>query len=325
MTKPIVAVNGAKNFDDVPGLVQLRNAADFRFAPDGGALPEVLCGADIMLGWNFAAADLPGAWHAANRLRWIQWCGAGVDAAMFPALVNSDVALTNVHGLFDQPIAEYTLALILALAKDLPHTLESQRAGRWDYRLNERVAGCKALVVGVGGIGRAIGKTLAAVGLQVDGIGRSARVGGDAFDTIHAITDLDELLPLYDYVVLITPLTDATRGLFDARRLALLASHARFINLGRGALVDEQALINALREQRISGAALDVFETEPLPSESALWSLKNVIVSPHMSGDFKGFHAAMVNVFIDNFARYQRGEALINVVDKALGFVPARA
>lgn len=325
MTRPVVAVHGAQNFEDVPGLESLRDAGEFRFAADADALPEVLRGADVMLGWNFAAADLRDAWHAADRLRWIQWCGAGVDAAMFPALVDSDVVLTNVHGLFDQPIAEYTLALILAMAKDLPRTLTSQRAGRWDYRLNERIAGCKALVVGVGGIGRAIGKTLAAVGMQVDGVGRNARADGEAFDAIHAIADLDELLPLSDYVVLITPLTDATRGLFDAHRLALLPAHARFINLGRGALVDEQALIAALREQRIAGAALDVFETEPLPPNSELWGLENVIVSPHMSGDFKGFHASMVDVFIDNFSRYQRGEALMNIVDKALGFVPGKA
>ena len=325
MRRPVVAVHGAQSFEDVPGLEKLRDAGDFRFAAHAGALPGVLRGADIMLGWNFAAADLRDAWHAADRLRWIQWCGAGVDAAMCPALIDSEVVLTNAHGLFDQPIAEYTLALILALAKDLPRTLASQRACLWDYRLNERITGCKALVVGVGGIGRAIGRTLTAVGLQVDGVGRQARAGGEAFDTIHAIADLDELLPLYDYIVLITPLTDATRGLFDTRRLALLPSHARFINLGRGALVNQQALIDALREQRIAGAALDVFEIEPLPADSALWGLENVIVSPHMSGDFKGFDAAMVDLFVENFARYQRGDELMNIVDKALGFVPGKA
>lgn len=321
-TKPVIAVHGATGFDDVPGLAQLRDASEFRFAANAEALPDVLRGAEIMVGWNFAAADLRDAWHAADRLRWIQWCGAGVDAALFPELMQSDVVLTNVHGLFDQPIAEYALGLILAFAKDLPQTLASQATRRWDYRLNERIAGRKALVVGVGGIGRAIGRTLRAVGMHVDGVGRRARDGAGDFQTIHAIADLDTLLPHYDYVVLITPLTDDTRGLFDARRIALMPPHARFINLGRGALVDEPALIAALRERRIAHAALDVFATEPLPDTNELWDLDNVIISPHMSGDFKGFHAAMVDVFIDNFARYSRGEPLMNTVDKALGFVP---
>ena len=144
MSKPVIAIHGATGFDDVPGLATLRERGEFRFAPDGQALPGVLGGAEILLGWNFAAADLRDAWPAADQLKWIQWCGAGVDAALFPALAQSDVLLTNMHGLFDQPMAEYTLALILALAKDLPRTLASQSERRWDYRLNERINGRKS-------------------------------------------------------------------------------------------------------------------------------------------------------------------------------------
>ena len=245
-----------------------------------------------------------------------------MDATLFPALVESDVTLTNVRGVFDQPMAEYTLGMILGFAKDFRGSYTRQRERKWSYRLNERIAGTNALVVGAGSIGRAIARTLRAAGIEVEGVGRTARDGDPDFGRVHGNEDLNRVLGSADWVVLIAPLTGQTRGMFDASRFAAMKPTARFFNLGRGALVDEPAMIEALESGVIAGAGLDVFTEEPLPAASPLWEMENVFVSPHMSGDFHGHKKAMANLFVENFRRYRAGKPLVNVVDKRLGFVP---
>ena len=318
--KPILVVQGAKAVDEVPRLSELEGEAEIRFATSTDELTRALPGADIMLGWNFRADSLREAWSSADRLRWIHWGGAGVDAAMFPELVQSDVQLTNARGVFDGPMAEWTLGMIICFAKQIPQTLKFQIKHEWNYRMSETVAGKRALVVGVGSIGRAIGRLLAAAGMRVEAIGRSARDGDADFGHIHAIGDLHEHLPQADYVVLITPLTEQTRGLFAAAEFAAMADHARFINLGRGPLVVEADLIDALHGGQIAGAALDVFVDEPLPADSPFWDAPNCIVSPHMSGDFFEYLEVMADQFMTNWQRFQKGEPLNNLIDKSLGF-----
>ena len=177
------------------------------------------------------------------------------------------------------------------------------------------------LVALIWGLSWAIGRMLGAVGCRVQGVGRSARSGDGDFAAIYASGDLDHVLADADYVVAAAPLTDKTRGLFGAKQFATMKQSARFINIGRGALVNETALVEALQQQQIAGAALDVFETEPLPPDSPLWNFENVIVSPHMSGDYDGHHATVAQVFLDNLHRFRHGEPLLNRVDKRLGFV----
>jgi phosphoglycerate dehydrogenase-like enzyme len=167
-----------------------------------------------------------------------------------------------------------------------------------------------------------MGRLLRAAGMEVEAVGRSARTGDADFGQIHAVSELRALLPAADYVVLITPLTPLTRNLFGADEFAAMAPRARFINAGRGALVVEDALLAALRDGAIAGAALDVFANEPLPPESPFWNAPNCLVSPHMSGDFVEFEVAMADQFIENWSRYLSGEPRLNVVDKHLGFVP---
>jgi phosphoglycerate dehydrogenase-like enzyme len=275
-----------------------------------------------MLGWNFRADSLRAAWDSASHLRWIHWAGAGVDAALFPELVTSDVQLTNARGVFDVPMAEWVLGMIICFAKQIPQSLEYQAQAEWKHRLAETVAGKRVLVVGVGSIGSAIGRLLRAAGMQVEAIGRSARDGDPDFGKVHAVDELQARLPNADYVVLITPLTEQTRNLFGAAEFAAMAAHARFINLGRGALVVEDALLAALHDGQIAGAALDVFVEEPLPPDSPFWHAPNCLVSPHMSGDYFEYETAMAGQFIDNWSRYLVGAPLFNVVDKKLGFVP---
>ena len=319
--RTIVVIQGVESPGEVPGLEALDAEAVFRCADSLGALRDALPGAEVLLGWQFDAGDVRHAFGCADRLRWIQWGGAGVDAALFPALVESGVTLTNLRGVFDRTMAEYTLGMILAFAKDFRRTDALQRERAWSHRLTEKVAGTRALVVGAGSIGRAIGRTLRAAGIAVEIVGRSARDGDPEFGRVHGNEDLDRLLGSADWVVLITPLTPQTRGMFGAARFAAMKPTARFFNLGRGAMVDEPAMIEALENGVIAGAGLDVFAEEPLPATSSLWEMENVIVSPHMSGDFHGHKATMAEVFIENFHRYRAGEPLVNVVDKRLGFV----
>ena len=320
--KKILVVQGANTVDDVPRLGEITHQAEVRFATSSDELRAALPGAEVMLGWNFRADSLREAWSSADRLRWIHWGGAGVDAAMFPELVASEVQLTNAQGVFDQAMAEWVLGMIISFAKQIPQSLEFQARGEWVYRQTEMVAGKRALVVGAGSIGRSIGRLLRACGMQVEIVGRSARDGDPDFGRVHAIGDLHQQLALADYVVLITPLTEQTRNLFGAAEFGAMQSSARFINLGRGALVVESDLLAALNRGDIAGAALDVFVDEPLPPESPFWQAPNCIVSPHMSGDYIDYEVTIAGQFIDNWARFIEGKPLSNLVDKGLGFVP---
>ena len=323
-----VLIHGAGDVSEIPGVGQLGDLARFQCAQSVDELRAGLEHAQVLLGWNFRAADLAQVWSSAGALRWIHWGGAGVDALLFPELVASEVVVTNARGIFDVPMAEYTLGLALAMAKDFVRTFADQQRRHWNYRTTQTLQSKQALVIGIGSIGRAIARTLRAFGMRVVVVGRQARSDDAEFGEVHGIDELDNLLISADYVVLITPLTQHTRGLFDAARFARMHRGARFINLGRGALIDEDALVDALRREAIAGAALDVFQHEPLAADSALWSTPNLIVSPHMSGDIHDYRASVAAQFADNLRRYCAGERLRNVVDKQLGFVtqsPARA
>ncbi len=321
-TTDTVVIHGISNIDEIPGIENvISNDISIYCAPDLESLRQTLPEANILLGWNFQADQLEDAWDCADNLRWIQWGGAGVDAVLFPSLIESDVQLTNMHGVFDQAIAEYVLGMVLAFAKDLPGTWDAQKQKLWNYRLTEHIQYSQALIVGVGGIGRAIGKTLKAVGCRVQGIGRASRLTDDVFSQIYSSADLTEMLPEADYVVVAAPLTKETRNMFGPEQFTAMKRSARFINIGRGAIVDESSLIHALQTNEISGAALDVFENEPLPQESLLWDCQNVIISPHMAGDYNTYKIDMLQVFVKNLERFQSGKPLLNLVDKRLGFV----
>jgi phosphoglycerate dehydrogenase-like enzyme len=282
-------------------------------------LPERLPGAEALLTWDFTSDAVRDSWAAADGLRWVHTASAGVDRLIFDGMVASDVAVTNSRGVFDTPMAEYVLSLVLAYAKDLPTTLRLQDGGQWRHRETESVVGTTAVVVGGGPIGAAIARLLRAVGIRVRLVGRGAREG------VHAASELPVLLDDCDWLVLAAPLTAQTRGLVNADLLARLPTSARLINVGRGPLIVQDDLVDALSAGRLAGAALDVFETEPLPPGHPLWTLPGVIVSPHMSGDVLGWRDALVELFADNLARYRAGEPLLNVVDKAHGYVRSPA
>lgn len=317
--KPIVAVLcGARR---PPGMRAVETAAEVRYA--GAAdLPQALPGADVLFVWDFLSTAVPRAWPHVDRLRWVHIASAGVDPLMFPELVDSKVVLTNSRGVFDRPIAEYVLGLILLFAKDLRGTFDLQQQRIWRHRETERIDGQTALVVGIGSIGREIGRLLSAAGMTVIGVGRSARSGDHDLGEVRASSDLLSLLPNADYVIVAAPLTEESRGMFDAVAFARMKQSARLINIGRGPIVVEEDLAQALQEKWIAGAALDVFSEEPLPHDHPLWAVPNLLISPHMSGDFGGWLDAVAELFVENFRRWLAGEVLLNVVDKKLGYVP---
>jgi phosphoglycerate dehydrogenase-like enzyme len=316
-----LVIQGATSVHDVPGLEHLTDRVDIRCAATEDELRAALEGAEILLGWDFRADELRSEWDHAATLRWIHWGGAGVDAVLFPELVESEVVLTNSRGIFDRAMAEYVLGIILCFAKGLPETIRSQAQRTWNYRLTEVIEGKNVIIVGVGSVGRAIARLLSGAGMKVSGIGRSARADDSVFGAIHGSEDLTEVVPEADYVVNVLPLTDHTRGLFSSAVFKAMRPTARLINVGRGATVDDGALVAALQNGEIAGAALDVFDTEPLPSDSPLWSIPQVIVSPHISGDYVGFPNDVARIFLENFERYCAGEPLLNVVDKRAGYV----
>lgn len=322
---PVIVIQGASEIDEVPRLGELSDQAELRFASSIDELRDALPGAEVMLGWNFQDDSLREAWNSAKELRWIHWCGAGVDAALFPELVASDVCVTNARRIFDDPMAEWVLGTIISFAKKFPETLIYQTKTEWSCRINETIAGKRALIVGVGSVGRAIGRRLRNNSMEVEAIGRSARDDDPDFGHIYSVDELRSRLPNADYVVLIAPLTDQTHNLFGIAEFEAMASHARFINLGRGELVAEDALLAALSEGQIAGAALDVFVEEPLPPDSPFWHAPNCLVSPHMSSYFIEYEAVIVDQFMDNWALYTAGKSLLNIVDKSLGFVPSTA
>ncbi|HKX16442.1 MAG TPA: D-2-hydroxyacid dehydrogenase [bacterium] len=331
-SRPAVVVLYATNRP--AALEPVAEAAEIRYVASADELRSALAGAPVLFVADFRSGMLRDAWPHARDLRWIHHGGAGVDPLLFPELVSSDVVLTNSGGVFDRAMAEYVLGLVLAFAKDFPRTFDLQRRHEWLHRESERIDGKTVLVVGAGSIGREIGRLLHAAGMRVLGVARRARpaaargssAGGNdaAFARVAGIDELQAVLPEADYVVLSLPLTNETRGLFGAAAFARMKPTARFINVGRGAVVDEPALVDALRSRRIAGAAPDVFTSEPLPSDHPLWELPGVIVSPHMSGDFQGWAAVISALFVENFKRWHGGRPLLNVVDKERGYVPTR-
>lgn len=317
-----VVVIGATREEPPPGIEVVTSVVDVSFANTGEELTVALPTADVVLAWRPARDLLSATWAQAGSLKWIQSASAGVDGILFPELVESHVVLTNAGGVFDNGVAEYVLGLILVFAKDLVGVLDRQTRREWLPADMESLEARRLLVVGVGPIGRAVGRTAKAFGMLVRGLGRTARPGNRIFASVLGADELEDGLGWADYVVDTLPATEATRHLFDAAAFGAMHPWARFINVGRGSTVDQDALIEALRSGSIAAAALDVFEDEPLPPESPLWDLPNAIVSPHVAGNTAGWRESVMELFVENLERYLLGDPLRNVVDKKLGFVP---
>lgn len=317
-TRPVIAVLCERESDRVPGLDGLD--AEFRYC-DAEGLAQAVAGARALLLWDYFSTALREVWADAHALEWVHVAAAGVDTLLFDGLRESDVVVTNARGVFDRPIAEYVLGAVIAYAKGSQTSFDFQRRHEWRHRETRSVAGAHVLVVGTGSIGREIARLLRAAGLAVRGAGRIAVEQDPDFGTVVDSGDLAAAVGWCDHLVLAAPLTPATRGLVDAGVLAAMKPDAHLVNIARGPILDEHALLAALTERRIGGATLDVFGTEPLPADHPLWDAPGAVITAHMSGDVIGFRDTLAAQFADNARRWLRGQPLVNVVDKKLGYV----
>jgi phosphoglycerate dehydrogenase-like enzyme len=324
---PVLVVLSAPGLDPPAGLDRL-GRWDIRHVHADG-LADALPGAHALLMWEHFSPALNRAWSQADRLAWIHVAAAGVDHLMTPALRGSGVVVTNSRGVFDQPIAEYVLALLLTHAKDLAATVRDTDAHRWHYRENTRLAGTRAVVVGTGALGRATGRLLRAVGVRVRGVARAARDADPDFDEVLGAPELakdpEAVVGDADHVVVTAPLTPGTRGMISAEILAAMPPHAHLVNVGRGPIVDSAALVDALHAGRLGAASLDVTDVEPLPPDDPLFAAPRVLISPHCSGDVAGWRDELAALFVEQALRFLDGRPLENVVDLDAGFVPGEA
>jgi phosphoglycerate dehydrogenase-like enzyme len=281
-----------------------------RSAEDEGRFRELLASAEVLFGFpREDPAELARTVRSAPGLRFVQcmYAGAGQQVAragLTPEELDR-VSFASAAGVHATPLAEWAMLGVLAFRKDLPRLRADAKARRWDHYPTAELAGATLLVVGLGAIGREVARLAEAFGMRVLSVRRHEG-------------DLDELLPQADAVVLTLPSTEETRGLLSRERIGRLRRGAIFVNIGRGDVVDEQALVDALRDGRIAGAALDVFAEEPLPPDSPLWEMQNVIVSPHTAAQSLRENERIVELFGENVRRYLAGEELRTPIDTTL-------
>ena len=283
-----------------------------RLAPD----------AQVIFNWAGGRQLLQQVWKMAPRVRWVHSRAAGLDGMLFPELVESPVALTNGSGVFSQSLGEFVIAAALYFAKDFPRMMRNRAAGRWEQFDVEEVRGQTMGIVGYGDIGRACSQRAHAMGMKVLALRRRPELSqGDNFVShVYPFSGLLEMMPQCDYVVAAAPLTPDTRHLVGEAAISAMKKTAVVMNVGRGPVVDEEALLRALESGRIRGAALDVFEHEPLPAGHAFFKFENLLLSPHCADHTTDWLEQAMKFFIDQFTRYAAGEPLRNVVDKKAGY-----
>jgi phosphoglycerate dehydrogenase-like enzyme len=297
-------------------------------SPGARAARQAVRGAEVYVGFG-VPADL---FHAATaapegRLRWAHTASAGVGTALHEAMRASDVVLTNAAGIYAEPMADTVLAMILHFARGVDFAVRAQAERRWDKSPFDaadapvrELGECTLGIVGLGGIGRAVARRGVSLGMRVIGTRRRGAEGPEGVEVFSGEGALDRILPRSDYLVVAVPQTDETTAMIGARELARLPDGAVVVNVARGGVIDEDALVDALRGGRLRGAGLDVFRREPLPAQSPLWALPNVLVLPHVSGTSHRFWRRQTDLIIENLRRYSAGEPLLNTVDKTAGY-----
>jgi phosphoglycerate dehydrogenase-like enzyme len=279
--------------------------------------------AAVIFNWSAPLALFREVFLMCRNVRWVHSRSAGLDRVLFAELIASDVPLTNGRGVFSASLGEFALAAILYFAKDFRRMIRSQMAGVWDPFDVEMVSGRTVGIVGYGDIGRAVAARVQPMGMKVLAVKRHASRDGQAdplVDEVYGPERRVEMISRCDYVVVAAPLNEETRGLVGEAEFAAMKKSAVVINVGRGPVIDERSMIAALSTGRIKGAALDVFDEEPLPPGHPFYKLENVLLSPHCADHTAEWLDDAMRFFIDQLGRFQRGEPLLNVVDKELGY-----
>jgi len=319
-----------------PGRIEVIYEPDLlpvpRYVADHDGLPRPLSAAqrerwlahlreaDILFDFDWLAPER--LLEHAPRLRWVQGTSAGIGERLRrTGLIDSDLLLTTAAGVHGAPLAEFVILGLLYFYRDVPRLQRMQRAHHWERYTNRELAGRRALVVGLGSVGRAIAWRLAAQGLEVWGARRTLEASPpEGVSRVLPLSDLGSVLGQIDALILACPLTPETEGLIGAAELAAMPEGALLINVARGRVVDEAALVDALRGGRLGGAALDVTEVEPLPEDSPLWDLPNVLISPHSASTVEAENRRIVDIFLANLERYLDGLPLINQFDRTRGY-----
>jgi phosphoglycerate dehydrogenase-like enzyme len=291
--------------------------------PDYKRVDAEITDTEIGIAWSIRPEQIKEAKH----LRWIHSPAAAVHQLIFPELVESDIVLTNAREVHGPVVAEHVIAQIFALAKKIPEAVRFQENHEWgQQRMWDElprvrvVAGATVGLIGLGSIGRAVAGSAKALGMRVIAVREHPEKGNEGADVVFGPAQIDDVFREADYVVLAAPVTDNTMAIANAERLTLMKPDACLINVGRGQLVDENALASALREKKIGGAALDVFPKEPLAAESPLWNMPGLLITPHtaaLTDKLWGRHYAL---FSKNLRRYLNGQELLGVVDKGKGY-----
>ncbi|MBZ5664712.1 MAG: D-2-hydroxyacid dehydrogenase [Acidobacteriia bacterium] len=291
--------------------------------PDYKRMDEEIVDAEIVIAWSVRPQQIV----EAKKLRWIHSPAAAVHQLIFPELVNSDIILTNAREVHGPVVAEHVIALIFALAKKIPGSVRLQEKHVWGQQILwdelprvREVSGATLGMVGLGSIGRPVVKSAKALGMRVIAVREHPEKGSEGADAIFAPAQIDEVFRQADYIVLATPVTASTKAIANAARLALMKPEACLINVGRGPLVDESTLAVAVREKKIGGAALDVFPKEPLPADSPLWDVPNLLITPHTAALTDKLWERHYTLFSENLRRYLKGDSLLAIVDKRKGY-----
>ena len=278
--------------------------------------------AEIVLNWSGSLGLVREVFLMSPHVRWIHSRSAGLEQTLFPELIESEVVVTNGSGVFSPSLGEFALAAILYFAKDFHRMIRNQMARVWEQFEVTMVSGQTLGIVGYGSIGRAVAVRARALGMNVLGLRRVSQTSNEdsLIDKVYESKQILEMLPRCDYVVVTVPLTEQTRGVIGDAEFAVMKKNAVVINIGRGPTIDEGAMIKALSQRRIRGAALDVFDQEPLPQGHPFYSLENVLLSPHCADRTPDWLDNAMRFFLEQLERFRSGQTLLNVVDKALGY-----
>jgi len=287
-----------------------------RKSSDPKVLLSEIRDAEILLAGRFSSE----MFAAAKELKWVQAVAAGVDRFLFYDFVSSDVILTNARGVHPAQVSDHALALILAFSRKLNKFIKFQLEQKWVRLGCEELQGKVIGIVGLGAIGREIARKAKCFGMKVVALDKNVAVPPSFVDELLKPPSLLTLLKQSDFVVLSVPLTQETERLIREPELTAMKKDGILINVSRGRIVQEQALVNALKENKIGGAGLDVFEEEPLPPHSELWAMENVVITPHVAGSTPYYWSRVCDIFCENLRRYVSGQPLINVIDKKAGY-----
>src|SRR5579863_3192840 len=291
---------------------------NIRIGKTADALGDAVADARVLFNWTGSKPDVLRVMERAPKLEWIHAMYAGLDRSLFPELVESPIPLTNGSGVFSQSLGEFIILGVLYFAKDVPRRMQAKAEHRWDVFDNVEIRKQTIGIVAHGDIGRAVASRAKALGMRVLATRRnpSPRAGDEHVDRVYAAGELDAMLPECDYVAVTAPLNPETTVLIGKRQFDLMKSSAVILNVGRGPVINESAMIEALGTKRIRGAALDVFDVEPLPADSPFWALDDVFMTAHCADHVEGWVESAVVFFIDQFTRWRNGEPLRNVVNK---------